>query len=284
MQFEYRDGQEISLNVGGRRLWRYAFGTDREKPFIHPLRTPSGVRLTAFEPWDHQWHRGMWYSWQYINDVNYWEERQGVPEGIGAGRIRFRGPEEVSLSPRGAEVRTHYEYIDPSGTDVLDSVRTLHFHIPKNDHYFIDWKLSWNAKTDLTIRRTPEDWGGYSGLSVRLARTLGQFRLLNSNGQTGDATQHQPAKWVDISGRADGGWDLAGGLAIFEHPENLRAPNPWKTFAQDGFAFINPSLVMEKPIQIETGGGFTLNYRVLVHDGVMEREAIEDLYAEYVAG
>jgi hypothetical protein len=284
MQFEYRDGQELSLSVGGRRLWRYAFGTDREKPYIHPLRTPSGVELTAFEPWDHQWHRGLWFSWQYINDVNYWEERQGIPPGVGKGAIHFRGPEVVSLSPRGAEVRTHYEYIDPQGVDVLESVRTLHFHIPKKDRYLIDWELSWNAKTDLVIRRTPEDWGGYSGLSLRMARTLGQFQLLNSNGQTGEATQHAPARWVDISGRSDGGWDLAGGVAILEHPENLRAPNPWKTFGQDGFGFINPTLVMKEPIHLDTGAGFTLNYRVVVHDGVLPAEELNDLHAEYVAG
>lgn len=284
MQFEYRDGQEITLSVGGRRLWRYAFATERAKPFIHPLRSPSGVELTAFEPWDHQWHRGLWFSWQYINDVNYWEERHGVPPGVGAGKIVFRGPEQVTLSPRGAEVRTHYEYTDPSGMDVLDSVRTVHFHIPKKDRYWIDWELSWNAKTDLLIRRTPEDWGGYSGLALRLARTLGQFQLRNSNGQTGEDTQHQPAKWVDISAKSDGGWDLAAGVAIFEHPENLRHPNHWKTFGQDGFGYINPSLVMHEPIHLETGGGFTLNYRVLVHDGILAHEEIEDAYAEYIAG
>ncbi|NJL73386.1 MAG: hypothetical protein HC888_18565 [Candidatus Competibacteraceae bacterium] len=183
MQFQYRDGQELSMSIAGDPLWSYRFATDRQKPFIHPLRTPGGVLLTAFEPWDHQWHRGLWFSWQYINDVNYWEEQQGIPAGVGAGTLHFTGPEQVTLSPRGAEIRTHYEHRDHTGLEVLESVRELHFHIPKKDRYLIDWTLSWNAKTDLVIRRTPEDWGGYSGLSIRTARTLGSLTLLNSEGQ-----------------------------------------------------------------------------------------------------
>jgi hypothetical protein len=282
MQFQYRDGQELSMSIAGDPVWSYRFATDRQKPFIHPLRTPGGVPLTAFEPWDHQWHRGLWFSWQYINDVNYWEEQQGIPEGVGKGSLHFIGPEHVTLSPRGAEIRTHYEYRDHTGLEVMESVGELHFHIPKKDRYLIDWTLSWNAKTDLVIRRTPEDWGGYSGLSIRTARTLGSLSLLNSEGQQGDATQHQPARWVDITGLSDGGWGLHAGLCMMEHPENFRAPNPWKTFANEGFGFINPSLVMHKPIELLTGEGFTLNYRVLVHDGALGAEELAEAYEDYV--
>lgn len=280
MQFQYRDGQELSMSIAGDPVWSYHFATDRHKPFLHPLRTPSGVPLTAFEPWDHQWHRGLWFSWQYINDVNYWEERADTPDG--AGTVHFMGPEQVTLSPRGAEIRTHYELRDPSGLEVMESVLQLHFHIPKQDRYLIDWTLSWNAKTDLQIRRAAEEGDGYSGLALRTARTLGNLKLLNSEGQQDAATQDQPARWVDITGLSDGGWGLHAGACLMEHPENFRTPNAWMTRAQEGYGFVNPSLVMHEPIALLTGEGFTLNYRVLVHDGALGADELAEAFEDYV--
>ncbi len=277
----YRPGEELSSIAGHVTLWRYHFATDRAKPFIHPLTTPGGIELTCFEPWDHQWHRGLWFSWQYINDVNYWEERRGVPKGVGEGQTRFIGPEEVSLTPEAATVRSRYEYIDPNGVTVMEDARELHFATPREDRFHIDWTLTFTAREDVVIRRTPEDWGGYSGISLRTARTMGRFELLNSEGQVGEDTQHQPARWVDIVGAADGGWDRQGGAAFFEHPSNLRAPSSWKTFGIDGFGYINPSPVMKDPISLRQGATLTLRYRVLVHDGVVSPGELDEEYARF---
>ena len=29
--------------------------------------------MTADRPPDHIWHHGLWFSWKFINKVNYWE-------------------------------------------------------------------------------------------------------------------------------------------------------------------------------------------------------------------
>ncbi len=277
----YQPGKELSLADGHTSLWRYRFATDHQKPFIHPLTTPSGVALTCFEPWDHQWHRGLWFSWQYINDVNYWEERNGVPAGVGEGKTEFVGPEEVSLTPEGARVVSRYRYLPPSGGPILEDAREVFFAMPENDRYSIDFSLAFTAKADIVIRRTPEDWGGYSGFSIRTARSMGGFQLLNSEGQKDADTQHAPARWVDLTGKADGGWGIVAGVTFMEHPHNPRTPNRWKTFGMDGFGYINPSLVMQEPLVLKKGEKLSLRYRALAHDGQLDVATLDAEFARF---
>lgn len=284
LHFAYTPGIELALHGEHGALWRYRFDTAHEKPFIHPLRTPGGVTLTCFEPWDHQWHRGLWFSWQYVNEVNYWEERGGVPAGVAAGRLRFEGPESVSMSPEGARIATRYAYEPPEGGVVMEERRELAFAMPAAGRYTVDWVQTTTARVPVLIRRTPEDWGGYTGLGIRTARGLGGLRRVNSEGRTDDATQHARARWCDLSGKADGGWDRSGGAAILVHPDTPRAPARWKSFGMDGFGYINPSPVIDEPLCLEAGESVTLRYRVLVHDGSLEPAGIERVYADYLAG
>ncbi len=206
-----------------------------------------------------------------------------MPPGRGEGHLRFVGPESVSVNGKRVKLVSRYEYVPPEGGVVMEGLRTLRFHSPRNGAYTIDWSLAYHAKTNLVISRDPEEASGYSGLSVRMARTMGNFRLLNSEGFEDDATQQSPARWVDITGTSDGGWDLTGGLTLMEHPENLRSPNLWKTSGLDHYGFVNPSPVLEEPIRLDIGDGFTLRYRVLVHDGVMSGDQIEEEYMSYAA-
>ncbi len=53
--------------------WRYVYA-GKPKPYFHPLCTPAGHVLTSFEPHDHVWHRGLWFTIKFVNGENFWEE------------------------------------------------------------------------------------------------------------------------------------------------------------------------------------------------------------------
>ncbi len=94
--WEYHPRRKLSLVCEGETLATYSFSTsDSAKPYIHPLRTVAGVPLTAFQPSDHVWHRGLWFSWKYINGVNYWEEAPKEIDGrllsVSDGRTEVAG-------------------------------------------------------------------------------------------------------------------------------------------------------------------------------------------------
>ena len=53
-------------------IWQYNFNNRFGKPYFHPVRVKNST-LTCVSPPDHPWHLGLWFSWKYINGVNYWE-------------------------------------------------------------------------------------------------------------------------------------------------------------------------------------------------------------------
>src|SRR2546430_969735 len=81
MVLRHNIGESLELYEAGEDAprWRYVY-SGKPKPFFHPLHTPAGHCLTLFEPHDHVWHRGLWFTIKFINGENFWEESE--PFGI----------------------------------------------------------------------------------------------------------------------------------------------------------------------------------------------------------
>jgi hypothetical protein len=75
----------------GQPVWQFNFGSNATKPFFHPVALPGGPVLTWDQPGDHPWHRALWFSWKFINGINYWEEDPKT--GVSAGRTRWSEPQ-----------------------------------------------------------------------------------------------------------------------------------------------------------------------------------------------
>ena len=68
----FKEGQtNEALDTGGK-----------PKPFFHPLSTPAGHCLSIFEPHDHPWHRGLWFTIKLINGENFSPEQELVRDLI----------------------------------------------------------------------------------------------------------------------------------------------------------------------------------------------------------
>jgi len=61
----------LALFNGGAVVWQLSYAKSEGQPYFHPLRLPDGMETAALRPADHPWHRGLWWSWKYINGVNY---------------------------------------------------------------------------------------------------------------------------------------------------------------------------------------------------------------------
>ena len=291
----YHPGHEISLVRGDQALATYSFSNiDGAKPFIHPLRTVGGVLLTAFQPSDHVWHRGVWFAWKYINGVNYWEEApteiNGVMQSLSEGRTQVAKNETVTFGVEQAEVTTWIDYVSPTGKTVMREQRLVRICTPQSyGDYTIDWEHEFTVGDEpATLSATPvaadTPWGGYAGLGWRAARSLREFRTLNSEGQSGEATNGAMARWIDLSAVADGGSDIAAGLAILDHPGNRRHPSPsYVYFDTAQFGYINPSLVRDEPLELAARSKLSLKYRILVHDGWPDVDGIERDFSAFAS-
>ena len=73
----------IALLNHGRIVWQFNYGKDARKPYFHPVALNDGTVLTCLSPHDHPWHLALWFSWDKLNGVQYWEydKDTGWPPG-----------------------------------------------------------------------------------------------------------------------------------------------------------------------------------------------------------
>ena len=261
----------------GLARWRYVYA-GKPKPYVHPLRTPAGHCLTNFEPHDHLWHRGLWYTFKFINSENFWEEHEPY------GTQRTRSFSVVVHDPGGRlAFHTALDWLRPGGAETVFHEERELAHEPLGDEaYALDFATTLTAAADLTLDRTPfTTWGGYGGLILRGNRNWVETRLLFPDGSTSDRPTGVPALWCDFSGKLDGGPDQTGGVAIFDHPDNPRHPTPWYGATGSGH-YVNAAVLFHEPLRVAAGEALRFRYRVLVHDGVWDVPQLQAAYEAYV--
>jgi len=271
-------------------VWQLNYSKKQDKPFFSPLRV-NGHDLTLERPTDHPWHRGLWFSWRFINKINYWEED---PEsGLSEGRSKIRGVNIVPGQDYSATISIDMEYAPEGGEKVLKEQRTLHIS-PPNDmgNYIIDWKLDFIAGDSLLVFSTTPPlkhggvvWGGYAGLGYRGAETLEDPVFTTSTGwkykrnYTGEA---EDANWMDLSANLDTGTNAKGGITIFDHPDNPRHPSPWYIwFEADEHIFFTPAILYNGPLELAPNDSIQLKYRVFVHSGSSNIKSFNKMYSEF---
>jgi len=266
----------LALCKGEKTIWRLVANPKEPKSYFHPLATVDGEVLTAFEPADHPWHHGLWFSWKLINVLNYWEEDRKTRASAGVTELTaatFKPNPDFS-----ALVELSFSYHPPGQAAVMTELRKLIITPPDADgRYRIDWTSEFTAgNAPVTLGRTPlaneeggKDYGGYAGLSARLVLQPEGWSVRTSEGKTSAVDSHgQGARWMDFS-------SPSGGIAIYDHPDNLNHPSPWYVHDQKPMSFFSPSVLFNKPLVLDAGKSLKLNYRVLVHSKPMSTEEIE---------
>ena len=279
MILKHSIGEYLELSNGERDepLWRYVYG-GKPKPFFHPLTTPAGFCLSLFEPHDHFWHRGLWFTIKFINGENFWEEFDKF--GIQRGLL----PPSINHTHDGAVIWTQDQLWEcPNGAgSVFAETRKITYRPLDSLSYALDWDISLTAQANLILDRTPfTTWGGYSGLTMRGNRNWQQTQLRFPDGSTSDRPTGIPANWADLSGVFDGGDQKEGGIALFDHPSNVRHPQPWYGATGAGHYF-NAAFLFHEPMNVVEGETLRLRYRALVHDQIWGVPKLQTAYETYM--
>ena len=275
------DGSLAMLNHG-RVVWQLNFDKKVGKPYFHPVCLTDGTELTWHRPPDHPWHYGLWFSWKYINGLNYWEEDRET--GLSEGRTEIRHVEVKPGDDYSADVAMELSYHPPGAPAVLMEDRRIGVSAPDDQGtYRIDWSSRFTAgDANVLLDRTPipgekdgQSWGGYAGLSVRLAKNLSGWQLADSEDRKDLAAHGQNARWTDFSGQTAEG--RAAGIAIFDHPDNLRHPSPGFVIMDPKvpFGYFSPALLFNQPYILPARKSLTLRYRVLIHPGRADKNLLE---------
>lgn len=278
-----RTATSLALRNDGRTVWQAVFDPARPKAYVHPLATVDGEVLTAMEPADHPWHRGLWWSWKLINGINYWEEdrstgkSQGLTELV---RADVKPGDDFS-----ANIELRFRYRPPGQEVVMTETRRLVVLPPDAaGTYQIDWTGEFTAgAAPVKLDRTPPPgqggpaYGGYAGLSLRLPHGLTGWVFRTSEGRDGAAAGHgKPARWVDLSGPA-------AGIAIFDHPANPRHPQPWYLSDKPELVFFGPAPLFDQALEIAPHATLKLRHRIVIHSKSVTETRLEALWRDFAA-
>ncbi len=288
-----QDSSSVALVRNGKTIWRFRYGAELSKPMFDPLALADGAVLTWNSPPDHPWHHALWFSWKYLNRVNYWEEEKqtGKSEGVTSWRdVRVTARPDFS-----ARIGMELSYGEPGQPPLLAERRVIAVSAPDSaGTYHLDWSMTFTAQgKDVAIDRTPITgeregvaYGGYAGLSIRLAREFREWKAVTARG---------PVTWdravpfhcepggvgIDFNGAVSG---REAGVAFLDHPANLNSPTPWYIVMQPetDFAFSEAAVIYYRPRVLQAGQSLTLRYRVAVHEGRWSAGELATAQAAYI--
>lgn len=256
-------------------LWSYHHNPAEGKPYFHPLASTDGTMFTDLRPADHPWHRGLWFSWKYINGVNYWEEDRKT--GKSQGETRIIALKRTISQDQQANFDLELAYApDKSDAVVMRESRSVKVSPPDdNGRYCIDWSSTFQAlDKDVILDRTPipgepdgQSWGGYAGLSLRMNQSVKDGVFLNNNGLRDNETNRKPARWM-IFDVPEG-----GSILFMDHPSNFNYPSTWYTIKN--MPFFTPAVVHDALHTIKAGESLRLKYRIVIAPRSLTSDAAE---------
>lgn len=298
-----RLADRVRVEIGGRLFTEYIF-KGASRPYCYPVLAADGTSLVRDFPerqaegdeTDHPHQRALMFAHGDLNQVDFWSEAGGLP--FPKGRIEHAGLLESTDGATGT-LRTHNRWIAPDGRLIATDETTLRFRGTATTRQ-LDYEVTLCALPDtpLVLGDTRE-----GTMAIRVARWMtlphkyqgravpGSGHLLNANGDRDPAVWGKRAAWCDYYAPRDG---KIHGVALFDHPQNLRHPTWW--MARDyGLFAANPFGQHEfEPDQqhppgkgdhaIPAGGSLTLRYRILLHEDDPATARIAEHYAAYAAG
>ena len=268
---------ELSLN--GLKVLEYVYRVPEDpNPSFRLVKTAGGQSITLYHPWDHPWHTGIFFSWKYINGLNFWESM-------------YHGKKNVAVTDsflpleNDAGFRQTLSYRSYEGETLVKESRVIRIE-QESEGYLIHWNGSFTAagNSSITLDRTEytenTPWGGYAGLSCRFDRNfLGPVITTDRGNYTAEEAYAKPFKWCDYSGKLDGYVEEKwAGVCLMDHFSNLRHPSPMLTYDYKDLQFLHAAFLLEKPYVLEKGETLELNYTFYVHDGKAESNLLNSIW------
>lgn len=278
---------QIGIDLDGKPFTTFHSGAAEGKPYLAPLRSASGKIITRRFPMetiegesrDHLHHRGLWFSYDDVNGVKFWENDPSYKDPR-TGRIVVI---KAEWKPDSKTLETVFDWNDHGGKTMLVEHRVMTFRASPTLR-IIDFDITLTAPEKVVFGDTKE-----GAFAIRLADALteksGSGKLVNAEGKQGMAAiWGKRSAWVDYSGSLDG---EKLGVAIFDHPSNPGYPEHWH--ARDyGLFALNPwgqrafdPAAEELHTTMAAGGSLHFRWRVAIHEGDVASAHIADLYAHF---
>ena len=267
----------VRLVRDGTTVWNFEIDTPEGRPFFPPLTLPSGRRLTDARPADHVWHLGYWFSWKFINGVNYWEPADADRRGHEPAGETKVVKKSVQVEGLGCTVELDLNYGPRGKSPVLSEKRTVVVDPPDaQGAYVITTRHRFTALEDVVLDRS-EPWGsvasgkwgaGYAGMTLRLdPKAAAAFAV---SGSAGGRTPGECTAKETVSLSFD---DPTSGEGVTF--TQLKAPPSARFYLWPDKRMINPSVVYTGSMTLKKGETLDLAYRLAVRASDCDNQTIK---------
>jgi hypothetical protein len=280
--------EDVAVNVDGKPFTTFHYGAANNKPFLAPLRSASGKIVTrgfpmeniAGESRDHLHHTGLWFSYDDVNGVKFWENDPSYTKP-NIGKIVVKSAVWKDGDKSGT-LTAIMEWRDPKGKVLLVENRDMIFYSDPKLR-IIDFHLTLTAAEEVTFGDTKE-----GAFAIRLTDNFTEkkgAKIVDANGRTDmKNVWGKRSNWVDYAAEVDG---ERLGVAIFDNPQNPHSPTYWH--ARDyGLFSLNPfgqnsfdESMPENKTKLAAGQKLTFRWRVVVHPGDASTGGVAELYRLY---
>lgn len=282
------DAPELEVRIQGEPFTTYRYSDENRKPFLWPVYAEGQVRVTrdwpmdpnAPGPTDHVHQKSMWTAYGDLNGVDCWAE--GEKSG-------YQHSDEVTFGS-GAEygwIKARNTWQDSQHKPVIAEEREYRFYPGPASARVFDLKVTFTAAYgDVLFKDTKE--GGLMAFRIRpeLQENNGGV-ITNASGAKGAREcWGKPSPWCDYSGALPGVG--VRGIAVFDHPGNLRYPTCWhvRDYGLNGANCFGLAAFTDGKengdYTLKAGESVTFRYRVVVHSGDAKQAKLAEKYEEFV--
>lgn len=292
--------KKVDVLIGGKPFTSFLYPDSLEKPVLFPLRTAGGTVVTRGfplapnpgEPTDHPHHIGLWFNFENVNGLDFWNNSYAIPANKKSqyGWIRTDKILEATGGKTGKlayhanwinqqkdvllEETTHFEFSGDNTQRVIDRTTTLKANV---DVVFNDAKdgmlgLRLAHELQMPTKEDQQFTDNKGNVTVVKGGTdhVANGNYLTSAGKTGNDAWSTRGVWCKVYGKM--GADSVS-IAIIDHPKNPNYPTFWHARGYGLFAanplgekvFTNGK--SEKNLRLKKGESVTFRYRIVTGNG-----------------
>jgi Family of unknown function (DUF6807) len=284
----------VDIGIGGRPFTTFFFDPSVAKPYFHPLRSAEGTIVTRGFPIvddirgedrDEPHQRPMYFAHGDINGFDFWGEA-AYPKWSGHSASTFGRTVLQSLDARGGDeagvLQAVFDLVAPTG--VLGREIQSYRFSGDAETRIIDCQFGIAAtERPLVIGDTKE-----GTFAIRVVKALDSppGHMVNADNAIGEKQiWGKQSRWVDYYGRVG---DEEVGIAVLDHPDNLRSPAYWHARAYGllaanpfGISYFTRNRRNSGAYTIPVGGSLVLRYRVVIHHGDPSYAGIAAAYRRF---
>jgi hypothetical protein len=299
---------KIDVLIDGKSFTSFLYPDTLEKPVLFPIIAANGTTVTRGfplnpkdgEPTDHPHHVGLWFNFENLNGLDFWNNSYAIPADKKSlyGWIRTDKILETSNGKVGT-LTYHANWINQQKHVIIEETTKFEFSGTKNQR-IIDRITTLKADTEAVFKDAKDGM-----LGLRLAHELqmpatedqkftdnkgnvttvkaGTDKVANgtyltSEGKTGNDAWSTRGVWCKVYAKM--GADSVS-IAIIDHPQNPNYPTFWHARGYGLFAanplgekiFTNGK--SEKNLTLKKGESVTFRYRIVITSGVVTLQSAE---------